>query len=110
MFEGMNEPRVKGSAEVSVNGTKAITIDYKNPGEFVSANVKIADGTNKISVKFTPDAKQDLGEGKELANLSVGKNGFGVSAVYSYEDQMLIKVTGWDSENLKNTYTYYVIK
>ena len=49
-------------------------------------------------------------EGKELANLSVGKNVFDVSFVYSYEDQMLIKVTGWDSENSKNTYTYYVIK
>ena len=59
---------VKGTAQVSVNGTAATTIEYKNPGEFVSANVKIADGSNKVSVKFTPDAKQNLGEGKELAS------------------------------------------
>lgn len=59
---------VKGTAEVSVNGAAATTFEVKTPGELTDASVKIADGSNKISVKFTPDAKQDLGADKELAS------------------------------------------
>ncbi|MGN0678445.1 MAG: right-handed parallel beta-helix repeat-containing protein, partial [Oscillospiraceae bacterium] len=59
---------VKGTAEVSVNGTVAKTFDVKTANEQTSAVVKLADGTNKISVKFTPDAKQNLGADKELAD------------------------------------------
>lgn len=59
---------VLGTAEVSVNGTVAATFDVKKADEYTSASVKVADGSNKVTVKFTPDAKQDLGENKELAS------------------------------------------
>lgn len=59
---------VLGTAEVSVNGTVAATFNVTKANEYTSATVKLADGSNKVSVKFTPDAKQDLGADKELAS------------------------------------------
>jgi len=51
---------LRGTAEVSVNGTAAKTVNVTTPGAYNYVDVKIAEGTNKVSVKFTPDAKQAL--------------------------------------------------
>ncbi len=73
---------VLGTAEVSVNGTVAATFDVKKADEYTSTTIKVADGSNKISVKFTPDAKQDLGSDKELASAA----SVTVDAVVSYNN------------------------
>ncbi len=57
---------VKGTAVVSVNGTEAATVDVTTPDAYNYVDVKVTSGSNKVTVKFTPDAKQDLGADKVL--------------------------------------------
>ena len=58
---------VKGTAEVTVNGTVVKTFSVNTVNAYTNATIKLADGSNKVVVKFTPDAKQNLGD-KELAS------------------------------------------
>ncbi len=51
---------LRGTAVVSVNGTAAKTVNVTTPDAYNYVDVKVADGANKVSVKFTPDAKQAL--------------------------------------------------
>ena len=62
------KPNVKGTVEVTVNGAAAKTFYVDNADFFTVEKIKVSDGKNDISVKFTPDAKQNLGADKELAN------------------------------------------
>ncbi len=57
---------VKGTAVVSVNGTDVKTVSVTTPDAYNYVDVKVANGSNKVSVKFTPDAKQNLGADKVL--------------------------------------------
>ncbi len=57
---------LRGTAVVSVNGTAAKTVNVTTPDAYNYVDVKIAAGNNKVSVKFTPDAKQDLKDDEVL--------------------------------------------
>lgn len=59
---------VAGTAEISVNGVKSATAELPRN---VSADTEIKlteSGSNKITIVFTPDPNQELGEGQILAS------------------------------------------
>lgn len=84
---------VLGTAEVFVNGASAGTFDVKQANEYTSKTVKLADGSNKVSVKFTPDAKQNLGADKELASTNAITVDFDVAYNNYFAEQNNIYVS-----------------
>ena len=62
------KPNVKGTVDVSVNGKAAKSFYVDNTSFYTVEQIKVADGKNTVSVKFTPDAKQTLDGDKVLAN------------------------------------------
>ena len=59
---------VKGSADVIVGGKTVATVSIDGTDEYAKTIVPISAGTNKVEVKFTPDAKQALPENTVLSS------------------------------------------